>query len=118
MAAATADDRTRAGTPRQDGGGGVAGDEQLVLPVGLDPGIADLIGRVNAPDHGVWARRVARIGGCAHPLHLVGHRRVWDTTTGALVNEVTSRDAPGGVLLVACGNRRESHCPACSQVYW
>ena len=44
-----------------------------------------------------------------HRRHRPGHRRsrpVYDTAT-----------EPGGVLHVACGNRREAVCPACSQVY-
>ena len=44
-----------------------------------------------------------------HRRHRPGHRRdrpVYDTAA-----------EPGGVLHVACGNRRESVCPACSAVY-
>ncbi len=29
----------------------------------------------------------------------------------------TATDEPGGVLHIPCGNRRESVCPPCSQVY-
>jgi hypothetical protein len=37
--------------------------------------------------------------------------------TGELRPVYDTSAEPGGVLLTACGNRRESACPACSQVY-
>jgi hypothetical protein len=33
------------------------------------------------------------------------------------VGRFTSADAPDGVVLVACGNRRASRCPSCSTTY-
>ena len=38
-------------------------------------------------------------------------------TTGEIAPVYDTASEPGGVLHVACGNRRESVCPACSQVY-
>jgi hypothetical protein len=40
-----------------------------------------------------------------------------DLTTGELRPMYDTTTEPGGVLLTSCGNRRESVCPACSQVY-
>jgi hypothetical protein len=37
--------------------------------------------------------------------------------TGEIVERFASADVPGGVLLVACGNRRSSRCPSCSTIY-
>ena len=69
-----------------------------------------------------FLRQAARTGFCAHPVRLEGsitHARV-NRHTGELVGalEVYSTDTePGGLLLKACGNRRESRCPACAEVY-
>jgi replication initiator protein RepSA len=79
--------------------------------------MADLIGVVNRPDHAEWMRQVERIGGCAHPVHLKGFTRERDTVTGEVVREFTTRDLPGGVMLVRCGNRRASRCPSCAYIY-
>src|SRR5690242_3744221 len=67
----------------------------LVIPAGLDPVMADLIGVVNRPDHNEWMRQVQRIGGCAHPVHLRGYTRERDRTTGEVVREFSTRDLPG-----------------------
>ena len=89
----------------------------LVIPAGLDPVMADLIGQVNRPDHQAWMGQVARIGGCAHPLHLRGVTRIRDASTGVVDYEFDSREAPGGVVFVRCGNRRASVCPSCARLY-
>jgi len=57
-------------------------------------------------------------GTCTHPVRLHGRIDAIDRATGELrpVYDTTT-DEPGGELLVACGNRRESVCPPCSAVY-
>jgi hypothetical protein len=90
---------------------------QLMIPAGLDPVMADLIAEVNAPDHGAWMEQVGRVGGCAHPLHLKGFTRVRDGRTGEVDYEFNSREAPGGVVLVRCRNRRAAICPSCALIY-
>jgi len=89
----------------------------LVIPAGLDPVMADVIGVVNRPDHAAWMRQVERIGGCAHPVHLKGFTRLRERASGQVVSEFSTRDMPGGVLLVRCGNRRASRCPSCAYLY-
>ena len=54
---------------------------------------------------------------CSHPIQLRGRIDAIDLATGELVPVYDSTAEPGGVLNVACGNRRETVCPACSQVY-
>jgi replication initiator protein RepSA len=90
---------------------------QLLLPAGTDPVLADLIGQVNSPDHPAWMRQVERVGGCTRPLHLRGSTRVRDTETGLIDYQFSSLDAPGGVLLVRCRNRRATVCPSCAYLY-
>ena len=59
----------------------------------------------------------AGVGYCSHPVKLSGSSMTVDTTTGEVVSEYHSVDAPMGVLYRPCGNRREDVCPACSRVY-
>jgi hypothetical protein len=40
-----------------------------------------------------------------------------DKRTGEVVSTFASAQLPGGRLMIACGNRRETVCPACSRVY-
>jgi hypothetical protein len=63
-------------------------------------------------------RQLERTGGCHHPVRLRGRIDALDRVTGELrpVYDTTTAE-PGGVLHVACGNRREAICPPCSQVY-
>nr|WP_329364156.1 replication initiator [Streptomyces sp. NBC_01483] len=63
------------------------------------------------------ARQIASLGGCAHPIRLTGHRTHLDTATGEILNHFNSGRLPAGELLVRCGNRRATRCPACSTVY-
>ncbi|MEU4113940.1 replication initiator [Kitasatospora sp. NPDC028055] len=63
------------------------------------------------------ARQVGGLGGCARPIRLIGHRTRVDTTTGLVLDHLDARHLPAGELLVRCGNRRVTRCPACSTVY-
>lgn len=79
--------------------------------------MADLARLVNAPGYERWRSMVAAAGGCAHPVHLAGQSMIVDTGTGEILHVYTTDGEPSGHLLVACGNRRASVCPACSQTY-
>lgn len=54
---------------------------------------------------------------CAHPVRLKGRIDAIDLATGELRNMYSTTAEHDGALLTACGNRRESVCPACSAVY-
>jgi hypothetical protein len=54
---------------------------------------------------------------CSAPIRLAGERLTVDRKTGEIVERFASADAPDGVVLVACGNRRAGRCPSCSTVY-
>ena len=61
-------------------------------------------------DFGRWEREFTADHGCSHPIQLRNRTDMIDMTTGEL--------APlYGQATVACGNRREAVCPACSAVY-
>jgi hypothetical protein len=60
---------------------------------------------------------IRRTGGCTSPIRLEGESVAFSAASGAvLARRSTRSDAPGFVL-VACGNRRESRCPPCSERY-
>ncbi|MEV5556098.1 replication initiator [Nonomuraea wenchangensis] len=79
--------------------------------------LTDLARVVNDPGYSRWKSMVAAIGGCTHPIHLTGESMIVDTGTGEVLHSYRTEDEPSGRLLVACGNRRASVCPSCSEVY-
>jgi hypothetical protein len=50
---------------------------------------------------------------CSHPVRLYGRQAYLDTLTG----ELTDDQGDECLVLKACGNRRKTRCPACSDVY-
>jgi hypothetical protein len=68
-------------------------------------------------DFRVWERQLTTTGHCTHPIRLRGQIDAIDLATGELARIYDTAAEHGGVLHVACGNRREAVCPACSQVY-
>ncbi|KWX01999.1 Uncharacterized protein LI90_3034 [Carbonactinospora thermoautotrophica] len=85
---------------------------------------AELAGRVLADlarhsptDLDRWQRQVRALGGCREPVRLTGSRLLVDQTTGEVLHAYTTDAEPHGHLLIRCGNRRETRCPACSAVY-
>ena len=65
-------------------------------------------------DFRAWGRQLTT---CTHPIRLRGRIDAIDLTTGELAPVYDTADEHGGVLHIACGNRRETVCPACSAVY-
>jgi hypothetical protein len=83
----------------------------------LLPGVvAELVERAG---HGYdrWAELVAQAGYCHHPIRLAGRVEHADRQTGEIRQVYDSGREPDGVLLKACGTRRESRCPSCAAVY-
>jgi hypothetical protein len=64
-----------------------------------------------------WAELVAQAGYCHHPIRLQGRVAQADRTTGEVRQVYSTEREPDGVLLKACGTRRESRCPSCAAVY-
>jgi hypothetical protein len=69
------------------------------------------------PGYARWAELVAQAGYCHHPVRLAGRVEQADPTTGEVRQVYDSQVEPDGVLLKACGTRRESRCPSCAAVY-
>ena len=65
-------------------------------------------------DFRAWERQLTT---CTHPIRLRGRIDAIDLATGELAPVYDTAAEHGGVLHVACGNRRETVCPACSAVY-
>jgi hypothetical protein len=63
------------------------------------------------------ARQITALGGCTRPIRLSGHRTRVNSATGEVLDRFGSGQLPAGELLVRCGNRRVTRCPACSTVY-
>jgi len=81
------------------------------------PGVlAEVVDRAG---HGYarWAELVAQAGYCHHPIRLAGRVEHADRTTGEVRQVYDSEQEPDGVLLKACGTRRESRCPSCAATY-
>src|ERR1700735_5252587 len=64
-----------------------------------------------------WERQLATANACSHHIRLRSSITAIDLTTGETATTYTTDTEPGRVLHVACGNRRESACPACSATY-
>jgi hypothetical protein len=64
-----------------------------------------------------WAELVAQAGYCHHPIRLAGQLEQADRITGEVRTVYDSDREPDGVLLKACGTRRESRCPSCAATY-
>ncbi|WP_406316658.1 replication initiation protein [Streptosporangium sp. NBC_01639] len=79
--------------------------------------LVDLARLINDPGYDRWRSMVAATGGCAHPIHLAGESLIVNATSGEVLHSYRTTDEPSGHLLVACGNRRASVCPSCSEVY-
>jgi hypothetical protein len=60
---------------------------------------------------------IRRTGGCTSPIRLEGESVALSARTGALLARASTRSQAPGFVLVACGNRRESRCPPCSERY-
>ena len=72
---------------------------------------------ITLADLSAWERQLASSGGCSHPVRLHGKVDAIDLVTGESAPVYDTSGEPGGVLHVACGNRRESVCPSCSATY-
>ena len=84
-----------------------------------------------AGDFPAWESQVSAAGACSHPIRLTGKVQAVNLATGETAEvfktwtDVPYIDGKGELdtwrddspLHVACGNRREAVCPACSAVY-
>jgi hypothetical protein len=91
-------------------------------PDDLDPALgtgvhATAMRRATRPGYERWIEHVTPAGACARPVRLTGAIHTVDWRTGRATATRPTAAMPDGVIYKACGNRRASVCPACSQVY-
>ncbi len=83
-----------------------------------DQRLAELLDRACEPEaFAAWQARARATGWCRNPVRLVGAAVRIDPSTGEVRGRFTSEELPDQVLLKACGHRRATRCPACSQRY-
>jgi hypothetical protein len=83
----------------------------------LLPGVlGELVDRAG-DGYGRWMELVAQAGYCHHPIRLAGRVEQADRATGEVRAVYDSDREPDGVLLKACGTRRESRCLSCAATY-
>jgi hypothetical protein len=83
----------------------------------LFPGVLGEVVDRAGQDYDRWAELVAQAGYCHHPIRLAGRVEHADRTTGEVRPVYDSEREPDGVLLKACGTRRESRCSSCAATY-
>ncbi|MER5664237.1 replication initiator protein RepSA [Streptomyces mirabilis] len=85
---------------------------------GLDPAtLGDVLRVAGSADFDRWQDQIRRTGGCSDPIRLTGATKTIDPATKTVLHAYTTEHEPGGMLRVACGNRRASRCPACAWTY-
>ncbi|MEV4835429.1 replication initiator [Nonomuraea sp. NPDC049486] len=84
---------------------------ELVGPVVRD------LARRSGHDLTRWLEQVHRLDGCAAPVRLTGETLTLDATSGEVLSTYSTAAEPHGQLLLRCGNRRASRCPACAETY-
>ncbi|WP_037574602.1 replication initiator protein RepSA [Phaeacidiphilus oryzae] len=89
----------------------------MTLPALDEATLADLVKVASAPDHERWLRQIRATGGCSAPIRLRGWSKILDRTTRQVLHTYATDTEPGGVLRLACGNRRASRCPSCAATY-
>ncbi|MER5823030.1 replication initiator protein RepSA [Streptomyces mirabilis] len=89
-----------------------------LAPAGLDAAtLADVLRVAGSADFDRWQDQIRRTGGCSDPIRLSGATKTIDPTTKTVLHSYSTEDEPGGMLRIACGNRRASRCPACAWTY-
>ncbi|MFF4504626.1 replication initiator protein RepSA [Streptomyces sp. NPDC001401] len=85
---------------------------------GLDAAtLADVLRVAGSADFDRWQDQIKRTGGCSDPIRLIGATKTIDPATKTVLHAYSTDTEPGGMLRIACGNRRASRCPACAWTY-
>ncbi|MFF0131225.1 replication initiator protein RepSA [Streptomyces mirabilis] len=85
---------------------------------GLDAAtLGDVLRVAGSADFDRWQEQIRRTGGCSDPIRLTGATKTIDPATKTVLHYYSTEDEPGGMLRIACGNRRASRCPACAWTY-
>jgi len=86
--------------------------------MGPSPEVVEaVVRRIEADEIVAFLAQGKSCGWCRHPVRLKGARVAVDHDTEERIPVFDSADCPDGVVLKACGNRRETRCPSCAAVY-
>lgn len=89
----------------------------VLEPRARDAIVREVLERAGDPEFGRWQEQMRTAGCCRAPVRLRGAIDRVDPVTGARTRVYDTSREPERVLLKACGNRRASMCPPCSEVY-
>jgi hypothetical protein len=79
--------------------------------------VEGIIARVHSPGgYAAFESQIRAVRGCRRPVRLSG-RITASSTDGNYQVRFNTRSLPDGVLLKACGTRRETLCPPCASLY-
>ncbi|MFI5792586.1 replication initiator protein RepSA [Streptomyces sp. NPDC051677] len=85
---------------------------------GLDPAtLADVLRLAGSTGFDRVQDQIRRTGGCSDPIRLIGGTKTIDPATKTVLHYYNTDEEPGGMLRIACGNRRASRCPSCAWTY-
>jgi len=80
--------------------------------------ITAVVERMADPDgYAAFRSEGEHCGWCRQPVRLRGRVSATDIVTGEHEVLFSSSSTPSGVLLKACGTRRETRCPSCARIY-
>jgi uncharacterized Zn-finger protein len=88
----------------------------MEVTTSLPESLRDLSARFGS-DAPAVLEQIERTHDCSCPVRLVGERITIDRETGEILDRYGSAGEPSGFVLLPCGNRRASRCPACSEMY-
>lgn len=89
----------------------------VLEPRARDAIVREVLERAGDPEFGRWQEQLRTAGYCRAPVRLRGAIDRVDRATGTRTRIYDTSREPERVLLKACGNRRASVCPPCSEVY-
>ena len=79
--------------------------------------VEGIIARVHSPGgYAAFESQIRAVRGCRRPVRLSG-RITASSGDGHQQLRFNTRSLPDGVLLKACGSRRETLCPPCASLY-
>ncbi len=90
---------------------------EVLEPRAREALVREVLERAGDPEFGRWREQLRTAGYCRAPVRLRGAIDRVDPVTGARTRVYDTSREPERVLLKACGNRRASVCPPCSEVY-
>ena len=76
-----------------------------------------VLARAARSDYPGWLDHVKTAAHCTRPIRLAGTSLNVQAGTGRVLSTVDTASMPDGVIYKACGNRRATVCPSCSDRY-